>query len=123
VLLDQRVMSGIGNVLKSEILFVSGVDPFTPTADLSDAALGRILDVARRLMTMNILEPSTPLAPFGGRKTTRSLDPQQKLWVYGRGGKRCRNCGTLIVSKKTGLDARLTYWCPNCQGEAGELRT
>jgi endonuclease-8 len=114
ILLDQRVLSGIGNVLKSEILFVSGVDPFTPTDDLSDAALGRILDVARRLMTMNIVEPSSPLTPTLGRKTTGSLDPQ-KLWVYGRGRKRCRKCGTLIASKKTGLDARLTYWCPGCQ--------
>jgi endonuclease VIII len=35
--------------------------------------------------------------------------------VYGRGGLPCRKCGTTIESKKTGMDARLTYWCPSCQ--------
>src|SRR5207248_1489378 len=52
-LLNQRVMAGIGNVLKSEILFVSGIDPFAAVADVSDAALDRIIVVARELMAMN----------------------------------------------------------------------
>ena len=42
------------------------------------------------------------------------------LWVYGRGGKPCRKCGTPIEAKKTGLDARVTYWCPNCQPTPSE---
>jgi endonuclease-8 len=114
VLLNQRVLSGIGNVLKSEILFVARVDPFTPAAALSEATVNRILDVSLRLMKMNIVESAT-LAPIAGRRTTGSLDPGAKLFVYGRGGKPCRVCGTPIRAVKTGLDARLTYWCPTCQ--------
>ncbi len=102
-------------VLKSEILFVSRIDPFTPAAELSDAALDRLLDAARRLFVMNIADESTSPGRFVGRHTTGSLDPSAKLWVYGRGGKPCRQCGTEIEAKKTGLDARLTYWCPVCQ--------
>jgi endonuclease VIII len=113
VLLDQRVMAGIGNVLKSEILFVSGVDPFRPAGTLSAAELGRIVDVALELMAMNAR--GTQGFPRAGRQTTRSMNPNAKLWVYGRSGQQCRRCGTVIQARKTGLDARLTYWCSRCQ--------
>ena len=115
VLLNQRVVSGIGNVLKSEILFVSGVDPFIPIADLTDDALVRAIDVARDLLAANVLSRSQTLSAAVGRRTTRSLDPNATLWVYGRGGKPCRTCGAPIQARKTGVDARLTYWCGKCQ--------
>jgi endonuclease-8 len=115
VLLNQRVVSGIGNVLKSETLFVSGVDPFTPAGALPDAALARVIDVARELLAANVLDRSRTLSPAIGRPTTRSLDPNANLWVYGRGGKPCRKRGAPIQARKTGVDARLTYWCGNCQ--------
>jgi endonuclease-8 len=115
VLLNQRVVAGIGNVLKSEILFVADVDPFRAVATLSDAELGRIIDVARDLLRANVLGTRQTLSRAVGRRTTRSLDPNAKLWVYARGGKPCRRCGTRIESRKTGVDARLTYWCPRCQ--------
>ena len=54
-------------------------------------------------------------ARASGRRTTRSLDPDAKLWVYGRGGRPCRRCGARIEARQTGVDARLTYWCPRCQ--------
>jgi endonuclease-8 len=115
VLLDQRVLAGIGNVFKSEILFVAGVDPFAAVQDLSDETLASIVNVARRLMKMNIAERSKTTTAGVGRRTTGSLDPFQKLWVYGRGGKPCRKCGKPIRSAQTGVDARLTYWCERCQ--------
>jgi endonuclease-8 len=114
LLLDQRVLSGIGNVLKSEILFVAGIHPFTLAGRLEDHELTRILEVALRLMTMNIVE-SQSIRPAMGRQTTGSLDPSAKLHVYGRSSRPCRRCGTLIRSAKSGVDARLTYWCPRCQ--------
>ncbi len=114
-LLNQRVVSGIGNVFKSEVLFAAGVHPFTPTAAVDDVALTRLIDVARKQMAMSIAPREHSLSPATGRRTTGSLDPNEKLWVYGRGGKPCRRCGTPIRSKQTGADARLTYWCPQCQ--------
>jgi endonuclease-8 len=112
VLLNQRVLSGIGNVLKSEILFVAGVHPFARANELSGDRLGQILDAARQLMAMN-MKPHP--SPGRGRRTTGSMDPARQLWVYGRGGKPCRRCGSPIESRATGVDARLTYWCPRCQ--------
>jgi endonuclease-8 len=113
VLLTQRVVAGIGNVLKSEILFVSGVEPFTPVSDVSEPLLERVVSAARDLMAMNARTGAR------GRQTTRSLDPSARLWVYGRVGRPCRRCGTIIQVRKTGLDARLTYWCPTCQRRSG----
>jgi endonuclease-8 len=115
-LLDQRVVAGIGNVLRSEILFVARVNPFTTIAQLGDEAIDRLIDAARDLIASNVLDRSQTLHPSIGRRTTRSMDPDAKLWVYSRGGKPCRRCGAIVQSKKTGLDARLTYWCPSCQG-------
>jgi len=114
-LLNQRVVAGIGNVFKSEILFLSRIDPFAPVSSLSDAALDRLVDVARAQLKANVMSRAETLNPAVGRRTTRSLHPREKLWVYGRGGKPCRRCGAAIQSKKTGLDARLTYWCAACQ--------
>lgn len=114
VLLDQDVLSGIGNVLKSEILFVARIHPFVPASSLDAADIERLLDVSLRLMRMNVGDlVASP--PVYGRWTTGSLDPRARLHVYGRGGKPCRKCGTPIGVRKTGEDARLTYWCPTCQ--------
>jgi endonuclease VIII len=110
VLLNQRVMAGIGNVLKSETLFVAGVDPFARVRDLTNDALERLFGVGRRLLSINA-------RPHAGafRQTTGRMNPSESLWVYGRGGLPCRTCGEPIRARKTGLDARLTYWCPRCQ--------
>lgn len=107
VLINQQVVAGIGNVLKSESLFAARIDPFARVGDLDDAALDRVIATARELTAVSARGPM--------RATTRSLDPNAKLWVYGRGGLPCRKCGTVIRSRKTGVDARLTYWCPECQ--------
>ena len=58
MLLNQRALSGIGNVLKSEVLFVSGIDPFAAVRAIDDDRLRKMLDVAVRLMRMNVGEAS-----------------------------------------------------------------
>ena len=115
VLLDQRVMAGIGNVFKSEILFLAAIEPFTPVVALSDPEIERLVSIAREQLAANVMTRSQSLSTALGRRTTRSLDPNKRLGVYGRGGKSCRQCGAPIQARKTGLDARLTYWCPHCQ--------
>ena len=118
VLLDQRVMAGIGNVFKSEILFEAGVHPLAPVASLDDTAIDRVLTVARKLLRVNVLDRTRTLAPTRGRRTTNSLHPGKGLWVYERAGEPCRRCGARIRTMKTGVDARITYWCPSCQPDA-----
>jgi endonuclease-8 len=115
VLLNQRVLAGIGNVFKSEVLYAARIHPLDTVAQLSDAQLQRILEVARRQLRVNVAPRSRTLAPAPGRRTTGSLHPGKGLWVYGRPGEPCRTCGTAIVLDKHSADARLTYWCPVCQ--------
>jgi endonuclease-8 len=115
-LLNQRVMAGVGNVYKSEVLFACGVDPFRTVSDVSDADLRMLIATARRLLRMNVSTRLAPMTTYTGlRRTTGSHDPAERLWVYGRAGRPCRKCGTPIAIKPQGPDARLTYWCPNCQ--------
>jgi len=115
VLLDQRVMAGVGNVFKCEVLFVSGVDPFRPVSAITDEEAQKVIRVARDLLTANVAESGSPSGVRAYRRTTRFMNPAASLWVYGRGGKPCRRCGTPIESRKQGESARLTYWCPKCQ--------
>src|SRR5262245_45570656 len=115
VLLDQRVMAGIGNVFRSEILFLARVEPFTTVGELSERERQRVIDHARTLLSTNVMSRSQTLGPAMRRRTTRSMDPTANLWVYGRGGRPCRECGTPIKVRKTGVDARPIYWCPACQ--------
>lgn len=106
-LLDQRAVAGIGNVYKSEVAFLEELDPWAPVGAFDDDELLGALRTARRLLQAN--------TRGGARVTTGSSAPSEGLWVYGRAGRPCRRCGTLIESRRQGELARLTYWCPRCQ--------
>jgi endonuclease-8 len=106
-LLDQRAIAGLGNVLKSEVLFACRVRPFTPAHALSPAQIEQIVKTAAKF-----LRASTTA---GVRRTTTRDDPSARLWVYGRAGKPCRRCGTPISRARTGRAVRATYWCDHCQ--------
>ena len=95
VLLNQRVAAGIGNIWKSESLFACGINPFRKVKDIDD--LEKLFLAARALLKQS------------------AAGQRARLNVYSRGGQPCRKCGTAIESRKQGLDARLTYWCPRCQ--------
>jgi endonuclease-8 len=115
-LLDQRALAGIGNVVKSEALYMERVDPFARVADLDDATLDRLVVTARRILVESAgrrrgPERVTTLDPV----TRRPLAPGP-LWVYRRAGRPCRRCGAIIRAAQQGTDLpRATYWCPACQ--------
>ena len=116
VLLNQRVMAGIGNVYKSEVLFACRVDPFALVSTLSDEQVSSLVTTARKFLRANVSEGLAAMTTYlGFRKTTRRDAPSERLWVYGRVGEPCRRCTTPIRIAKQGRDARLTYWCPACQ--------
>jgi endonuclease-8 len=107
-LMDQTALAGIGNVYKSEVLFLARVSPIARVGELDDATLDRLVTVARDLMRRN-------LGP-GMRRTATRLSPG--LWVYRRAGQPCRRCGTTIARAVQGEQARSTYFCPACQHAA-----
>jgi len=102
-LLDQRNLAGIGNLYKSETLFLRGVWPWTPVRDVAD--LPGMVTLAHRLLNGN-----------RGRwtqTTTGSLRKGETTYVYGRRAHPCRRCGTAVAKAEQG--ERVTYWCPRCQ--------
>jgi len=122
VLLDQRVLAGVGNVFKSEVCFVTGLNPFRKVRTLTEAEVREAIATARRQLRSNVLEDSgdTIVTWRGaGRRTTNQSNPAESLWVYGRSGEPCRKCGEPIRSRLQGFDARITFWCPHCQPMPG----
>jgi endonuclease-8 len=118
VLLHQEVMAGVGNVFKSEICFVTGLNPFRKVATITRVQADEAVAVAQRLLAANVLEDSgDAIVTYGGRKrrTTHESDPGASLWVYGRRGEPCRQCGEPIRRRIQGPDARVTFWCGHCQ--------
>ena len=118
VLLHQQVLAGVGNVFKSEICFVEGINPFCLVAALSDEQVSALIRTGQKLVSANIFEDSGNLiVTYRGqqRRTTHNTSPQESLWVYGRSGAPCRRCGTAIRHRLQGPDARVTFWCGTCQ--------
>ena len=108
VLLDQRVASGIGNVYKSEVLFINRRLPQTRIDTIDDDELKRHFQLAAELLGRNL---------GGGKRITRfESDAAGRLWVYRRAGQPCLRCENgRIASAVTGRHHRSTFWCPGCQ--------
>jgi endonuclease-8 len=99
-LLDQRTVAGIGNIWKAEGCWEAGIDPWRPTRTVSDVQALAIIDAIRPRMLRS------------AREGPRSIEPR----VYGRSGRPCPRCGTMVRALGQGEANRTTYWCPGCQG-------
>jgi len=118
VLLHQEVLAGVGNVFKSEVCFVNRINPFCKVGALARDEIEELIRTAQRLVAANVMEDSGGrIVTYRGqhRRTTHRSDPSESLWVYGRRGEPCRRCGEPIRSRLQGPDARVTFWCANCQ--------
>jgi endonuclease-8 len=102
-LLDQRVMAGVGNVYCNELCFVTGHLPTAHVSAVKDPR--RMVQRARDMLWLN--------RSRWNRSTTGDTRRGRELWVYGRAGRECLRCGTLIESDSSG--DRISFWCPNCQ--------
>lgn len=105
-IVDQKTLAGVGNVYKSEVLFLCGVNPFARVEALADATLWRVVESAAAQLKRNVARTERRSAP--------ALAPGA-LFVYGRGGEPCRRCGETVRRAYQGLMRRSTYWCPRCQ--------
>ncbi len=122
VLLNQRVLAGLGNVYKSEVAFAAAVNPWRPMRTVSRAEVERMVEFSLRYMKANVADGKGDgiVTYTGNRRTTSRMDREERLWVYGRQGQECRRCGAKVMMRKQGEQARSTYWCPVCQPWVGE---
>jgi endonuclease-8 len=114
-LLNQRIAAGIGNVYKSEVLFLCRVNPFTRTDQVDDDTLRALLATARKHLVANVTDPKGGITTYRGYRRGGGRDAADRRYVYGRARRPCRVCGTAIDVRAQGPHARLTYWCPACQ--------
>ncbi|WP_144877580.1 Fpg/Nei family DNA glycosylase [Microbacterium sp. 1.5R] len=115
LLMDQSVVSGIGNVYRAEMLFRQRLNPHTPGKQVPEDVVRalwrdwvRLLAIGvetGQMMTMDDLSPDAYRAAMASR--------DDRHWVYHRAGLPCRVCGTEIALEEIG--ARKLYWCPRCQ--------
>jgi endonuclease VIII len=106
-LLDQRILSGIGNVWKSEGCFLARSDPWRRVGEVSDDEALAIVRGIQPLMRLSVER--------GGRIVTYEGGRFDRHWVFERQGLPCRRCGTILQARGQGDDNRTTYWCPACQ--------
>lgn len=121
-LLDQTIAAGLGNYLKSDILFECGINPWTLVRDLTPeqqdclaevtpavsqrALRNRGQTVTDEVMQVLLSDPNNPNPRWSDRH-----------WVFRQTNKPCKMCGFPIKQRRQGPDAgRITYFCPNCQG-------
>lgn len=112
ILLEQNLLAGIGNIYRSESLFRSGSSPFRKAAMLTAHEAETLLKQIRSVLREATRLRGTSDGDF--RDTAGRQGAFQKtLFVYGRQGKKCKKCGTIVERKKLG--ARSVFYCPSCQ--------
>jgi len=116
LLLDQVIVSGLGNIYADEALHQAGIHPLRPGGSLSEAELKRLLEATRTVLGDAIdnggtsLDDMTYLLPDG-----RAGENLERLRVYGRTDLPCPNCGTPV--QRIVIRARSSHFCPDCQPE------
>ncbi|WP_018773377.1 Fpg/Nei family DNA glycosylase [Arthrobacter sp. 131MFCol6.1] len=120
LLMDQKVIAGVGNVYRAELLFRQRLNPWLPGAELSPDAARRLWDDTAAMMSDGVRDgriiTTTPQYWNGaGAGEARGVlpAPEEAHFVYRRHGLDCRDCGTPVAL--TELGARKLYWCPACQ--------
>jgi len=108
-LLDQRNLAGAGTIYATEMLFLRGIDPWRTVGSISGDELTALVELGHRLLDAGKERP--------GHVTTGDTRPGRENWAYGRAGRPCRRCGTIIRRGEQGPPGqeRPRFWCPNCQ--------
>ena len=112
VLLDQRIIAGIGNIYADEILFLSHINPYCKAKDLNSVELRSIIDNTRSVLRDATLAGGTTIRSYVSLDNKKGQF-QNYLMVHGRINLPCKVCGTPIIKEFIG--GRGTYYCTSCQ--------
>lgn len=120
LLMDQKVLAGVGNVYRAEVLFRAGLDPFRPGTSISEAEFRQLWDdlVAMMAIGVDTGHIHTIRAEHDYGDLPRRGEDRPRNYVYQRDGWACRVCGDEIALET--MEARTLFWCPSCQ--AGRAR-
>ncbi|MGL5098071.1 MAG: Fpg/Nei family DNA glycosylase, partial [Planctomycetia bacterium] len=114
VLLDQRVLAGVGNIYADEACHAAGVAPRRKAADLTDAEIAALHHALGAVLRRAVKHNGTTIRDYvDGRGASGGF--QDFLRVYGRAGLPCKKCGAEVQMDRTTVAGRATCWCPQCQ--------
>lgn len=113
-ILDQRVIAGLGNVYRAEVLNVMGVDPFEPARQLDEERFWELWTLIGRMLADGVRERRIVTRRNGARPISRT-PRARSTWVYGQS--HCGRCGTATRTEDVG--GRRLFWCPRCQPPKG----
>ncbi|TVR93495.1 MAG: bifunctional DNA-formamidopyrimidine glycosylase/DNA-(apurinic or apyrimidinic site) lyase [Spirochaetaceae bacterium] len=119
LLLDQRVVAGLGNIYADESLWEAGIHPARSAASLQQGEIGALVAAIPRVLERALAAGGTSLGKGQSNyrlPSGRSSKGQNGLQVYGRAGAACSQCGGSIA--RSMLAQRSTHYCPRCQPEA-----
>ena len=115
LLMDQKILAGVGNVYRAEVLFRHGIDPFLPGRELDRAQFDAVWDDLVALMEIGVrtgaIHTIRPEHDHGD--VPRRGADRPRNYVYQRDGWECRVCGDEV--RQQAMEARTLYWCPTCQ--------
>ncbi|MCW2495353.1 DNA-formamidopyrimidine glycosylase family protein [Jatrophihabitans sp.] len=121
LLMDQKVLAGVGNVYRAELLFRHGVDPFLPGVQLAPAVWDAMWADLVVLMTSGVrLGRIVTVRPEDRVRRRGILSREEAAYVYRRAGLPCRICSTPVRTEV--LVGRNLFWCPNCQAPGNGTR-
>jgi len=112
VLLDQSIITGIGNIYADEILFLSKINPEKVASTLNNKELENIIKYTKTVLEDAIKQGGSTIRSYTSVDGVHGLF-QQKLNVHTKAGQNCPTCNTTIIKIKVG--GRGTYYCPTCQ--------
>jgi formamidopyrimidine-DNA glycosylase len=113
LLMDQKVIAGVGNVYRAEVLFRARVDPYRPGREVGDEVLDGMWSDLRTLMQAGVRAGRIVTTRPEDRSRRGRVTRDQAHYVYRRAGEACRVCGTDVRIAE--LAGRNLFWCPTCQ--------
>jgi formamidopyrimidine-DNA glycosylase len=112
VLMNSRIVAGVGNIYASEALFHAGINPLSPADRIGLSRYKKLAEAIKRTLNLAIEAGGSSVRDFVGSDGKPGYF-QQQYWVYGRTGQPCRRCGTPIIQIRQGQ--RSSFYCPRCQ--------
>ena len=114
VLLDQRIIAGLGNIYVCEVLFRAKISPMRKAGDLSKARVGKIVPIIREVLEEAIMAGGSSLKDY--QQTGGELGYfQHNFQVYGQEGMPCCSAGCTGIVARVTQAGRSSFYCPTCQ--------
>ncbi len=114
LLMDQKVIAGVGNIYRAEVLFRAGIDPMRPGTTITREEFDEIWADLADLMPIGMETGRIHVVRPDDDHGAPAYAPNRPgTYVYRRAGVRCRLCGTTIVRRE--WEGRNLFWCPDCQ--------